>query len=388
MKKMLTGCVVGVILMMVFSSGVLAADTIVIGAIQDLSGPTSVWGNAVKKGAELAVEHLNAEGGLLGVQVELKAYDVKLAPPEAINAYNRLVDQDKAVAVVGPPISNIGISLTTLAESKQVPIVGSFIDPRATTKEDGSPHPYMFLMQPSSVQYSEILADYTLNVLGLKKVAVFYDQSNAFSVSLIEPFVAYIKGNGGEIVEEQVYKQGDKNFKTQLAKIKQSGAEALYLPNYVQDLVLTLTQATQVGLDVTYVGGLDFAPPFVSLMSDPKLADDIYFCNNYSDNEPQLQEVREAYRAKYNEDPINKVYLGYDKITIIADAIKRAGSADPVAIKEALEQTKDLQCTTGVITLSPETHRPVGLSMVMYKIAEGVYQDLGRHVPEAHKTAK
>ena len=96
-------------------------------------------------------------------------------------------------------------------------------------------------------------------------------------------------------------------------------------------------------------------------------------------------EVREAYKKKYNEEPINKAYLGYDKILILADAIKRANSTDPTAIKNALEQTKNLQCTTGVITLSPKTHQPVGLSMVMYAIEKGQYKDLGRHVPESHQ---
>jgi branched-chain amino acid transport system substrate-binding protein len=362
-----------------------AQDKIVIGALLDLSGPTSVWGNAVNKGAMLAVEKINAAGGVLNKKLEFVSYDVKLSPPDAINAYNRLVDQDKAVAVVGPPVSNIGLSLAPVADTKKVPIVGSFIDPRVTTKADGSPQDFMFLMQPSSVQYSEILADYALRVLGKKKVAVFYDQSNAFSVSLIEPFVAYLEKNGGQVVASEVYKKGDKDFRTQLNKISGAGAEAMYLPNYVQDLVITLMQMDQIGMKTTIIGGLDFAPPFVSLMPDPKVADNVYFCNNYSDNEPSLKEAREAYKAKFGEEAINKAYLGYDKILIIADAIKRAGKADAQAIQQALNQTRNLQGTTGVITLSPKTHRPLGLSMVMYKIDKGNYKDLGRHVPESHK---
>jgi branched-chain amino acid transport system substrate-binding protein len=358
---------------------------IVIGAIQDLSGPTSVWGNAVRKGAELAVEKINAAGGINGRKIELKAYDVKLEPQEAINAYNRLVDQDKAVAVIGPPISNIGLSLTSLTAAKKVPIVGSFIDPRVTVQPDGTPHPYMFLMQPSSVQYSEIIADFGFKKLGLKNVGVFYDQSNAFSVSQVQPFVNYWEKNGGKVVGSQVYKKGDKDFKTQLSKLKEAGAECIYAPNYIQDQVLTIQQMDQIGFRVPILDGLDFAPPFTTLLPDPKLADKIYFANNYSDNEPQLVEVREAYKKKYNEEPINKAYLGYDKILILADAIKRANSTDPTAIKNALEQTKNLQCTTGVITLSPKTHQPVGLSMVMYAIEKGQYKDLGRHVPESHK---
>lgn len=368
-----------------FAEGKAETDKIVIGCIQDLSGTTSVWGNAVKKGAELAIDTINASGGINGKLLELKAYDVKGDPQESINAYTRLADQDKAVAVVGPPISSIGLALMNLSETKKVPIVGSFIDPRVTVKEDGSPAPYMFLMQPSSVQYAEIIADYALTKLSLRNVAIFYDQSNAFAVSQVKPFMEYWEKNGGKIAIEQVYKKGDKDFKTQLSKMKESKADCIYAPNYIQDLVLTLQQMDQIGWKVPVLGGLDFAPPFTNLLSDSKVADKVYFANNYSDTEPQLAKVREAYKKKYNEDPVNKVYLGYDKILIIADALKRAKSTDPVAVRDALEQTKDIQGTTGVITISPKTHQPIGLSMVMYAIEQGNYSELGRHVPESHK---
>jgi len=364
---------------------VFAQKTIVIGNIQDLSGATSVWGNAVRKGAELAVEKINSQGGVLGMKLELKSYDVKGDPQEAINAYNRLTDNDKASVVIGPPISNIGLAIAALSERKQVAVVGSFIDPRVTERSPGVPHPYMFLMQPSSVQYAEILADYALKKLNLKKIAVFYDQSNAFAVSQVGPFKTYWTANGGKVVGEQVYKKGDKDYKTQISKIMEMGADAIYAPNYVQDLVLTLQQMDQVGLKIPVIGGLDFAPPFTTLLSDPKIANQIYFANNYSDSEPQLIDVRKAYQTKFGENPVNKAYLGYDTVTIIVDAIKRAGSTNSVKIKESLEKTKDLQCTTGIITLSPKTHQPIGLSMVMYGIMNGQYVDLGRWVPESHK---
>jgi branched-chain amino acid transport system substrate-binding protein len=192
MKRVLLIGLVLLLPVMLFAGGQGEDGDIVIGAIQDLSGPTSVWGNAVVRGAELAIEKINAEGGVLGRQLVLKPYDVKLEPQEAITAYNRLTDQDNAVAVIGPPISNIGLSLGSLSEAKKVPILGSFIDPRVTVDESGKARPYMFLMQPTSNQYSEILADYALVKVGVKDVAVMYDQSNAFSVSLVKPFVAYI----------------------------------------------------------------------------------------------------------------------------------------------------------------------------------------------------
>lgn len=361
-----------------------APQEIVIGNLQDTSGPTSVWGNAVTRGAELAVAKVNAAGGIDGKKIKLVTLDTKGDVQEAIKAYNRLVDQEKAMAVLGPPVSNIGLALAPIANAKKVAVVGSFIDPRVTIGQDGKSNPAMFLMQPSSVQYGEIMASYTVEKLGLKKIAILYDQSNAFAVSLIKPFRDYVEKAGGKIITEQVYAKGDKDYKTQLQKIKESGAEALYVPNYIQDLVITVKQRKQVGLDIPIIGGLDFAPPFGSLVNDPDAANNLYFANNFSDSEPQLAEVKKAYTEKYKEDPVNKVYLGYDKVLLIADAAKKSGATAEGVIK-GLNQTKDLQGTTGVITLSPTTHQPVGLSMVMYKVEKGKYVDLGRYIPASHK---
>ena len=381
-------------LVVLFTAGIVFAgcgsskeEFLVIGNVQDMSGMTSVFGNAETRGAELAIEKINAAGGIGGKKIKLITLDTKGDPKEAINAYNRLVDQEKAVAVLGPPISNIGLALAPIANSKKVAILGSFIDPRVTVGEGGKAQPAMFLMQPSSVQYAEIMAGYAVEKLGLKKIAILYNQSNAYSVSLIKPFRDYAESLGATVVIEEKYTKDDKDFKTQLAKIKESGADLLYAPNYTQELVILVKQRKQVGLNIPIIDGLDLAEPFAKNVGDNEAADNAYFANNYSEKEPQLISVRNAYKAKYNnEEPINKAYLGYDKILIIAEAIKKANnSTKPEDIIKGLEQIKDLQATTGVITLSPTTHQPVGLSMVISKIEKGQYVEIGRYVPEKHK---
>jgi branched-chain amino acid transport system substrate-binding protein len=332
-----------------------SSEVIVIGNLQDLSSTTSVWGKMVTNGAQLAIDKINKEGGINGKKLKLVTYDTKNDVQEAINAYNRLATQDKAVAIIGPPVSNIGIALAPVAENTKVAILGSFIDERATTKNDGKPWAYNFLIQPSSVQQAEIVASYTLEKLNLKKVGVLYNQANAYSVSLAKPFIDYIKSHGGQIVSEQMYKTGDKDFKTQLAAIQAAGAETIYIPNYIQEDVLAVQQARQIGINVPITGGLDFAPPFASLAGEA--ANDIYFPNNIAAEDPQIKEVAEAYKAAYNDEPLNKVFIGYDSILVIADAIKRAGAPDPVKVRDAMEQTKDVKGTTGNISISPNTHR-------------------------------
>lgn len=362
-----------------------AAKEIIIGNLQDLSGPTSVWGNAVTRGAELAIEKINKQGGINGAKIKLVSLDTKGDVQEAIKAFNRLADQEKAVAVLGPPISNIGIGLASIANAKKVAFVGSFADPRATVGPDGKAHPSMFLVQPSTVQYGEIMASYAVEKLGLKKIAIFNDQSNAYAVSLVAPFKAYATAAGAKIVAEEIYSKGDKDFKTQLEKIKNSGADVVFAPNYIQELIITAKQSKQLGLTMPFLGALDYAAPFASMVNDPQVANNIYFANNYSDTEPQLAEVRDAYKAKYKEDPINKVYLGYDKMLVVAEAIKQGGAPTADKILEGMNKIKDVKGATGILTISPQTHQPMGLSMVMYKLENGKYIDLGRYVPEKHK---
>ena len=366
-------------------SGLVAAGEIVLGNLQDLSGPTSVLGNAVTRGAELAVEKVNAAGGFKGDKIKLVTVDTKGNVQEAIKAFNRLLDHEKAVAVLGPPVSNIGLAIAPIANEKKIPVLGSFIDPRVTVQENGEAQPSMFLIQPTSTQYAEIIASYANEKLGYKKFAVLYDQSNAFAVSMLKPFKAYIEKRGGTVVAEETYTKSDKDYRAQLNKIKSAGADVLYIPNYTQDLVITVKQAKQIGLNLPMVSGLDAAPPFATLVGDPEAANNIYFANNFSDKEPQLTEVRNAYKAKFNEDPINKAYLGYDKVTVLLKAIELGGGASGPQIIAGLSKIKDVQGTTGIITLSPKTHQPLGLSMVMYKIENGKYSEIGRYVPESHK---
>ena len=384
MRKGLYVCAVCAAALVFSLSAQSAPKEIVIGNLQDISGPTSVWGNAVTRGAEIAIEKINAAGGVDGAMLKLITLDTKANVQEAIKAYNSLVSS-QAVAVVGPPVSNIGLALAPIANKAGVPLVGSFIDPRVTVGEDGKPQHAMFLMQPSSIQYSEIMAGYTVEKLGLKKVGVLYDQSNAFAVSLLKPYVEYVKKAGGQIVSEQIYTKGDKDYKTQLTKIKEAGADCLYFPNYIQDAVLAMKQRKQIGLNIPVIGGLDFAPPFASLVNDPEAADDIYLANNFSEKEPQLSDVWKTYKAKFNEDPVNKVFLGYDKILLIREGMKLGGGTASAQIIAGLNKVANLQGTTGVLTISPETHQPTGLSMVMYKIEKGKYVELGRYVPEGHK---
>jgi len=114
-------------------------------------------------------------------------------------------------------------------------------------------------------------------------------------------------------------------------------------------------------------------------------ANKVLFPNNFAPDEPQLQEVYNAYKDKHGEEPLNKVFIGYDSMLLIAQALKESGSADPQAVAEALANIKELEGTTGTISISPDTHRPYGLSMVMFQIEDGKYVAKERYLTEGLK---
>lgn len=366
------------------------AETIVIGNLQDLTGTAATAGVAMERGVALAVEEINANGGINGKLIEYVSYDTANDPAEALNAYTRLVGDDGAVAVIGPPVSNIGLALTETSTEYEVPIVGAFIDSAATEQEDGTPYEYMFLVQPTNEQCGEIQASYLINELGATKIALFYDQSNAFGVSQVEAFVEYVESHGGEIVCEQLFTSGDTDFKTQLQKIKDSGADGIFAPNYPQDNVLYVTQMDQLGMtDIPTMGGLDFAPPFLSSLSDPEICTNIYYAINIAFDDESIADLNATAIETYSDlntvdDLSAKLYIGYDAMYMVAAAIEYLGDAEITgeAIKDALENMGPVEVKTGTIEFSDETHQPSGLGMTMYVIEDGETVKIGDYATE------
>lgn len=357
---------------------------IVVGMIQDLSGPGSVFGNACVKGAELAIKEINAAGGVDGMKLKLIPYDIANKTEEAINAYKRLADVDKANIVLGPPLSNVGLALIPVSNEKKIPILGLFGHPTVMVNADGTTNPYMFLAQPSSSYSGLSMASYDVNVRGVKKVAVIARQDHSFLMTFLEGYKKYLESHGGTVTTEQFVKAGDTDFKVQLNKMKETAPDNIFSAMTTQEQVILVTQANQLGIDLQMSGSGDFSLPFVSLLSDPKMADNIYFPNSLYEEDPEIQNVRKAYLAEYKEEPSRMSYMAYDQITMVVEAIKKAGyKVDPESIRASLENNiKDLKVNQGVISLDPKTHMPIGLAMWIYKIEDGKYVMLERHLPK------
>jgi branched-chain amino acid transport system substrate-binding protein len=357
-----------------------SGDEIVIGCLQDTTGVTSTLGKMIQGGAQWAVDEINAAGGVKGKKIKLVTYDTKADVQEAINAFTRMCTTDKVSAIIGPPVANIGIAIAPISEQYKVPVLHFAIDDRATIKDNGKPYKNMFLFQPSAKQQGAIMGNFAVQERGLKKFGIIYNQSNAYSVSLLEPFKKAVTKDGAQIVAEVPYQANDKDFKTMLNKIVSAGADAIYAPNYTQELILIVQQARAIGFEGPLICGLDACPPFPKLCGPE--SNGIVYINNITESEPKIQDIVKAYKEKTGNDATNKFFLGYDVMKIIAKTIEEVGT-DPVAIRDATEKIKGYEGLTGNITIDPNTHQTKGLEMVMHVIENESPKMLKRYaVPE------
>jgi len=286
-------------------------------------------------------------------------------------------------AIIGPPVANIGIAIAPISEQYKVPVLGFAIDDRATIKPSGQPYKNMFLFQPSSDQQGAIMADFAVRERNLKNFGIIYNQGNAYSVSLVGPFKDTLKNLPGTNVAIEVpYQPNDKDFKTMLSKIKAANVDAIYAPNYTQELILISQQARAIGFNGPLIFGLDACPPFASLCGPE--ADGVIYINNITESDPQIQDISQAYLQKTGNIATNKFFLGYDVMKIIAKIVETVGD-DPEAVQKAVENLTGYVGLTGTITINPATHQTIGLEMIMHEIKNGQPVVLKRYTAPTKK---
>jgi branched-chain amino acid transport system substrate-binding protein len=359
-----------------------------IGSIHDLSGNGSVLGNASVQGHKLAIEDINNAGGVkIGdttYTLELVSYDCKSDPNEGISALKRLAEVDNVALVLGPSLSNVGLATAPYTEEYGISFLGQFGDPRCMLGENlDSLNRYMFLMQPSSHQSAIISGAYMIEKFGYTKVGMLIAQDHSYCASQANAFMNYCKEMGIEIVAEEYNKQSDMDMKTQLTTIKNKGAEFIFNANPTQPLVVSTSQKYQLGIDIPQTGSLDFSAPFATLVSDPAMASNIYFVSNVDYDDPDYLELSKKCKEAFGEEATVKTALGYDQVLLAVAAIKEAGSLDREAIRNAIENLKNVDTLiTDNFTMDPETHIPLGLEMCIYKIENGEYKMVEWYVPD------
>lgn len=347
-----------------------AADQIPIGHYGSLTGGTATFGTSSREGIDLAADEINAAGGVLGKKIRVYHEDDQSKPEEAVTAVQKLINQDHVVGLIGEVASSRSLAAAPIAQRSRIPMLSpSSTNPKVTQVGD-----YIFRACFIDPFQGAAMANFAMNQLKLKKFAVLYDVKNDYSIGLREFFIDTVKKNGGEIVADESYGEGDIDFKAQLTKIKQDNPEAIYVPGYYTEVGLICRQARELGMPIPLMGG-DGWDSDKTCEIGRDAVNGCYFTNHYSPDEdrPEVKRFVEAYKKKYDgKTPDAMAILGYDAMKMMAAAIARAGSTRGPAIRNALAATKDFPGASGTITI--DKNRNAQKPIVVLKIEGGKFK--------------
>ena len=324
------------------------SNSIVIGSILALSGGQASFGINTKKGIELAIQQIEASGGLLGKKIKLVSMDDQSKPEEAATIMTRLATQDKVVAVLGDIASSNSLAMAPIAQANHVPMVSpSSTNPKVTAVGD-----YIFRVCFIDPFQGTVMAKFAMNTLGAKRVAILRDMKNDYSIGLADFFAKTFVAMGGEIVSDESYAEGDVDFKSQLTSIKAKNPEAIFVPGYYTEVGLVARQAQELGVTVPLLGGDGWDSTKLTEIGGAAMNGN-YFSNHYSPDDPSPvgQKFLADFKAAYGIVPDGMAVTGYDAMLVLADAIQRAGSTEPEALRAALAQTTNFPGASGTITI-------------------------------------
>ena len=346
-----------------------AEEPIRIGEYASITGKEASLGQSSHNGTMMAIDDLNAAGGVLGRPLLLITEDTQSKPGESATAAKKLISRDKVVALLGEVASSRSLEAAPVAQLAKVPM----ISPASTNPKVTETGNYIFRTCFIDPFQGPVMAKFAQEKLRAKRVALMVSNSSAYSIGLAKFFREAFTANGGTIVLEQKYAEGDKDFKAQLTAIKAAGVDAVFNPGYYNEGALIVLQARDLGLTLPIFGADSWeAEALIELGG--KAIEGAYLCSHYSpaDPSPRVQNFVQAYKKRFGSTPDSNASLGYDSVLVLVDAIKRAGSTDRAKIRDALAATKNFAAVTGNITI--DAQRNASKNAVIIQVRNGKFE--------------
>ena len=347
-----------------------------IGQFTSLTGAQATFGQSNDRGVQLAVEEINAAGGVLGQPLRIITKDNQSKPGETSTVVRELITRNKVVALIGEVASGRSLEAAPIAQRSGIPM----ISPASTNEKVTEVGDHIFRVCFIDPFQGTVCAKFARKNLGATKAAILTDVSKDYSMGLTKSFREEFTKQGGVISGEQSYSGGDKDFNAQLTAIKADNPQVIFLPAYYTEAPLIIRQARQLGITAPFVGGDGWDSPELIEVGGSSV-EGSYFSNHFSEQskDPRVVAFVDACRKKYKVDPDAMVALGYDSVYLLADAMKRAGTTDPAKVTAALAATKDFPGVTGNITL--DAHRNPTKPAVMLQVKNGKFAFLETIAP-------
>ena len=356
-----------------------------IGEYGSLTGGTATFGQSTKKGVDLAIEEINAAGGVKGRPLQVLVEDDQGKPEEAAQVVQKLISQDKVVAIIGEVASSRSLAAAPICQQAGIPM----ITPSSTNEQVTLVGDYIFRVCFIDPFQGEVCAKFARENLGAKSAAILKDIRNDYSVGLAKAFNETFTALGGKIAAEVAYSEGDKDFRGQLTQIKSSKPDIIFVPGYYTEAGLIAQQAREQGLTQPLLGGDGWESPKLLEIGGAAL-EGSYYCNHYFAGAPipRIQEFVAKYKAKFNEEPDSIAALAYDAAKLLAVSMEKAPSLAGSDIRDVLATTTGYEGVTGTITF--DANRNPVKPAVMLKIEGGKINfvaEVGGSAPAATETA-
>jgi len=326
-----------------FSDPVAAQAVIKIGVTQPLTGAFAASGNYVMQGARIAEDDINKSGGVLGRKIQLVIEDNKSNPTEAVATAEKLIAKEKVPVLMGAWSSTLTLAVMPKLMEYGVPML---VETSSSGKITVSGNPWIFRISPTSQMEARAFGSMAKK-LGIKKAA-FLSTNNDFGRGAAKEFSAMLKGQGIQIGDMETMDPKATDFSAQLAKIKASGSDTLFVTTAVEQITLILKQAKEQQLKARIIttGGSNSPDQLIQQAGDAANGSmhlvffTPWFPEAVKNPDVARKFVDEWNARKHNVGGLTEGFRGYDGITTIVAAIKAAGKADPAAIQKALWNVK------------------------------------------------
>lgn len=335
-----------------------------LGAVFPMTGNSATFGQESVNGIKMALEEINKKG-IKGEKIRLIVEDDKGEPVESANGVRKLINVDKVIAILGSVASSNTLAGAPIAQEAQVPL----LTPASTNEKVTEMGDFISRICFTDSFQGVVMAKFAAEKLKAKKAVVIVDSSSDYSKGLAQVFKQKFSSLGGTIVGgDLAYQQKDMDFRTLLRKTQRANADVVFLPGYYQEVGLILNQARKQGITIPFLGGDGWDSPTLQKLAGDGIKNS-YISSHFSsdDQDSQVKSFVEQYSKKYQTRPGAMAALGYDSMMVMADALQRSKVFTSLALKEAINGTKNFKGVTGTITL--DSKRNAVKSAVVLKMS-------------------
>lgn len=354
-----------------------AVSSIKIGVIQP-----SGLAPSFTKGAELARTQVNDNGGLLGMQVEFIVMDNQGERDfpdvdESVRIAKTLIEDEGVVAILGPLLSTNSTQVGPVVTELKTPIITGSSGHSVTSTGD-----YVFIaVAPSSIQGATTARfAFDPNELDAKTAATIRQEGDVYSNAVADAFEDNFERLGGEVVATESYPHGTRDFDTQLTNINDAVPNVLLIAGFIPEVPLIASRARELGIDATFIGtnAWDIPDALFNTLDNNTPLEGSFFTRDFSVDSPDAAEFVKAYTETYKDPPDGPSSWGYDAMSLLAIAIKNAGTLNPTAVRDALTNVTDYQGASSISHFDANRHPVKSLllhtirneQIVLYKVID------------------